>query len=232
MSHLPPRLRIILVDDQPLFRKALASLIDSQPDMQVVAQGESGPEALDLIRRHEPDLLVMDVQMPGGSGADGVRRVRAAGVTTPIVMLTISDEDDDLFDCIRAGADGYLLKNMRPEALFEDLRAAARGEAPVAPTMAHRLLEWFRAGGGPAPAGTETAPTVDPVLTRREAEILQLVAAGLSNKEIAARLVITEGTVKNHVHNSLEKLHLTNRVQAAAYAVRQGAPTRLPDEGR
>lgn len=230
MSHLPPRLRIILVDDQPLFRKALASLIDSQPDMQVVAQGESGPEALDLIRRHEPDLLVMDVQMPGGSGADGVRRVRAAGVTTPIVMLTISDEDDDLFDCIRAGADGYLLKNMRPEALFEDLRAAARGEAPVAPSMAGRLLEWFRTGGGPSSAGAgDAVPSVDPVLTRREAEILQLVAAGLSNKEIAARLVITEGTVKNHVHNSLEKLHLTNRVQAAAYAVRQGAPTHLPD---
>ena len=229
MAHLPPRLRIVLVDDQPLFRKALASLIDSQMDMQVVAQGEAGPEALALIREHNPDLAVMDVQMPGGSGADGVRAVRAAGITTPIVMLTISDEDDDLFDCIRAGADGYLLKNMRPEALFDDLRAAAHGDAPVAPSMAHRLLDWFRTGGGPATTADGPAP-VDPVLTRRESEILQLVAAGLSNKEIATRLVITEGTVKNHVHNSLEKLHLTNRVQAAAYAVRQGVPL-WPPEG-
>ena len=227
MSHLPPRLRVILIDDQPLFRKALASLVDSQMDMQVVAQGERGTDALPLIRAHEPDLVVMDVQMPGGSGADGVRSVRTAGVATPIVMLTISDDDEDLFDCVRAGADGYLLKNMRPEVLFDDLRSAARGEAPVAPAMAGRLLRWFREGGGPERAGTSAE--VDPVLTRREAEILQLIAAGLSNKEIAARLVITEGTVKNHVHNSLEKLHLSNRVQAAAYAVRQGVPVRLSE---
>ena len=136
-------------------------------------------------------------------------------------MLTVSEDDDDLFESIKAGANGYLLKNVRPEQLFEDLRGVMRGEAPIAPAVATKLLEALRTGGIPARGQPAAAPE-DSVLTRRESEILQLVAAGMSNKEIANELTITEGTVKNHVHNALEKLHLTNRVQAAAYAVRQG----------
>jgi DNA-binding NarL/FixJ family response regulator len=136
-------------------------------------------------------------------------------------MLTVSEDDDDLFSAIKAGANGYLLKNVRPEQLFEDLRGVMRGEAPIAPAVAGKLLEALRTGGIPV-RGASAQPASDSVLTRRESEILQHVANGLSNKEIANELTITEGTVKNHVHNALEKLHLTNRVQAAAYAVRQG----------
>ncbi len=220
MAHLPPKLRVLLVDDQPLFRRALATLISAQFDMTVVGEAESGRDALDKVRALHPDLVVMDVNMPGTSGVDGVTAIRGAGIATPIVMLTVSEDDDDLFSAIKAGANGYLLKNVRPEQLFEDLRGVMRGEAPIAPAVAGKLLEALRTGGIPVRGGAAAAS--DSILTRRESEILQLVANGLSNKEIANELTITEGTVKNHVHNALEKLHLTNRVQAAAYAVRQG----------
>jgi DNA-binding NarL/FixJ family response regulator len=212
---------VLVVDDQPLFRKALAGLVNAQLDMTVVGEADNGIEALERVRTAAPDVVVMDVNMPVAGGVDGVRAIRGAGFGTKIVMLTVSEEDDDLFDAIRAGANGYLLKNIRPEALFDDLRGVMRGEAPIAPAIAHKLLDALRDGPrrphAPAVLGEgETA------LTRRETEILQLVAGGLSNKEIASQLTITEGTVKNHVHNALEKLHLSNRTQAAAYTVAQG----------
>ncbi len=223
MAHLPPKLRVLLVDDQPLFRRALATLISAQFDMTVVGEGENGRDALEKVRALHPDLVVMDVNMPGASGVDGVNAIRGAGFATPIVMLTVSEDDDDLFESIKSGANGYLLKNVRPEDLFEQLRGVMRGEAPIAPAVASKLLDVLRAGGLPTRgAAAQAAGAGSMALTRRESEILQLVADGLSNKEIANELTITEGTVKNHVHNALEKLHLTNRVQAAAYAVRQG----------
>ena len=232
MAHLPPKLRVLLVDDQPLFRRALATLISAQFDMTVVGEGENGRDALEKVRALHPDLVVMDVNMPVASGVDGVNAIRGAGFATPIVMLTVSEDDDDLFESIKAGANGYLLKNVRPEELFEHLRGVMRGEAPIAPAVASKLLEALRTGGLPTRGPAVPAADLgDTALTRRESEILQLVAAGLSNKEIANALTITEGTVKNHVHNALEKLHLTNRVQAAAYAVRQGltSPENLRD---
>jgi two-component system nitrate/nitrite response regulator NarL len=220
VAHHPPKLRVLLVDDQALFRRALATLISAQFDMTVVGEAENGGDALDKVRAMHPDIVVMDVNMPGASGVEGVRAIRQAGFSTPIVMLTVSEEDEDLFESIKAGANGYLLKNVRPEQLFEDLRGVMRGEAPIAPAVASKLLDALRTGG--IPSRGQPAVIEDNVLTRRESEILQLVADGMSNKEIANQLTITEGTVKNHVHNALEKLHLTNRVQAAAYAVRQG----------
>ena len=229
MPHTPPTLRVLLVDDQPLFRKALAGLINAQLDMTVVGEADNGLDALERVRSTSPDVVVMDVNMPVAGGVEGVRAIRSAGFTTKIVMLTISEDDDDLFDAIRAGANGYLLKNIRPETLFEDLRGVARGEAPIAPGIAHKLLDALREG----PPRSRTAPTSaegEAALTRRETEILQLVAGGLSNKEIAAQLVITEGTVKNHVHNALEKLHHSNRTQAAAYTVAQGLALPRPGE--
>jgi DNA-binding NarL/FixJ family response regulator len=228
LSHQPPRLRILLVDDQPLFRKALASLIAGQFDFSVVGEASNGGEALDQVRNLSPDIVVMDVQMPGVDGIGGVKAIRGAGRDVPIIMLTISDDDDDLFRAIEAGANGYLLKNMRPEQIFEGIRGAAHGEAPIAGAVAGRLLEALRNGGVAPRRGATEMSAEEMSLTRREAEILQLIAAGLSNKEIATRLTITEGTVKNHVHHALEKLHLTNRVQAAAYAIRHG-DRRLPD---
>ncbi len=228
MPHTPPALRVLLVDDQPLFRKALAGLVNAQLDMTVVGEAANGLEALERVRQLTPDVVVMDVNMPGASGVEGVRAIRGAGFATRIVMLTVSEEDDDLFDAIRAGANGYLLKNIRPELLFEDLRGVMRGEAPIAPAMAHRLLDALREG--PRPAAAPAPREGDVALTRRETEILQLVAAGLSNKEIAGQLVITEGTVKNHVHNALEKLHLSNRTQAAAYTVARGLGAPRPPD--
>ncbi len=221
MPHTPPALRVLLVDDQALFRKALAGLVNAQLDMTVVGEADNGLDALDQVRSVNPDVVVMDVNMPIAGGVDGVKAIRDAGFATKIVMLTISEDDDDLFDAIRAGANGYLLKNIRPEILFEDLRGVMRGEAPIAPAIAHKLLDALREG--PRRPQTQAAPREgDIALTRRETEILQLVAAGMSNKEIANQLTITEGTVKNHVHNALEKLHLSNRTQAAAYTVAQG----------
>jgi DNA-binding NarL/FixJ family response regulator len=217
---LPPRLRLLLVDDQPLFRKALASLINGQFDMAVVGEASNGTEAVAQIRALAPDLVVMDVNMPGATGIDGVREARRSGIDIPIIMLTISDEDDDLFEAIKAGANGYLLKNLKPEQLFDGIRSAVRGEAPISPGIATRLLDAFRHDGPPSSFRAPEPGEGEMTLTRRESEILRYVATGLSNKEIAGRLTITEGTVKNHVHHALEKLHLTNRVQAAAYAVR------------
>ena len=229
MPHTPPALRVLLVDDQPLFRKALAGLVTAQLDMTVVGEADNGLDALARVRDTSPDIVVMDVNMPGSGGVDGVRAIRGAGFATKIVMLTVSEDDDDLFDAIRAGANGYLLKNIRPEILFDDMRGVMRGEAPIAPGIAHKLLDALR--DGPPRARAQVVPADgETTLTRRETEILQLVAAGLSNKEIAAQLVITEGTVKNHVHNSLEKLHLTNRTQAAAYTVAQGLAAPRPAE--
>ena len=221
MPHTPPSPRVLLVDDQPLFRKALAGLVNAQFDMTVAGEADDGLEALERVRTLSPDVVVMDVHMPVAGGVEGVRAIRGAGFATKIVMLTISEDDDDLFDAIRAGANGYLLKNIRPEVLFDDLRGVMRGEAPIAPGIAHKLLDALR-DGPPRPHAPAMPRDGDVALTRRETEILQLVAGGLSNKEIAGQLVITEGTVKNHVHNSLEKLHLTNRTQAAAYTVAQG----------
>jgi two-component system NarL family response regulator len=213
-------MKILLVDDQLLFRKGLRALLEAEEDIEIVSEASNGQEALDKVKAYRPDVVLMDVHMPGCDGIQGTRLIKADHPEVKIVMLTISDEDDDLFEAIKAGANGYLLKNLKPEQLFEGIRLAVHGEAPISPAIASRLLDAFRHGGPPS-AFRAPAPGEDEMeLTRREAEVLRYVAAGLSNKEIATRLTITEGTVKNHVHHALEKLHLTNRVQAAAYAVR------------
>ena len=221
-------IRILLVDDQPLFRKAIATLIDDQPDFSVVGEAENGLDGVEQARALQPDLVVMDVDMPVMNGVEAVKLIREQVPATKVVMLTVSEDEDDLFDAIRYGAHGYLLKDLRPEQLYDMLRSVMRNETPLSPAIAGRVLSalrgWGASGGtaaGPIrPAGSATPE--GPALTRREIEILQLVSEGLSNKEIGSRLSITEGTVKNHVHNALEKLHLENRIQAAAYVVRQG----------
>jgi two-component system, NarL family, nitrate/nitrite response regulator NarL len=216
--NTPSPTRILLAEDQPLFRTALATLIDEQPDFDVVGQAENGLQALELARELRPDLVLMDVEMPVMDGVAAVHLIHDELPGVRVVMLTISDSDDHLFDAIRFGADGYLLKDLRPETLYDMIRAVMRGETPLSPAIAGRLLRDVRERGP-----VHLAPTVEEQsLTRREIETLQFVANGLSNKEIGVRLSITEGTVKNHVHNALEKLQLENRIQAAAYVVRQG----------
>jgi len=213
-------IRVLLVDDQPLFRTAIATLIESQPDLSVVGEAENGLVGVERAKELRPDLVVMDVEMPVMDGVEATRLIREQLPDTKVLMLTVSESEDHLFQAIKFGAHGYLLKDLRPEQLFDMIRGVMRGESPISPTVAGLLLSELR---GTARGRTE-APTATaaPPITSRELEILQLAAEGLSNKQIARRLSITEGTVKNHVHNSLEKLHLENRIQAASYILRQG----------
>ncbi len=210
-------LRVLLVDDQLLFRKGIRALLEEAEGFEVVGEAANGAEGHERCRATTPDVVLMDVHMPVCGGIEATRRIKAERPHTKIVMLTVSDVDDDLFEAIKAGADGYLLKDLRPEELFEMLRGVMRGETPISPPIAGKLLGEFRKG-----TWRETKQGAGSELTVREKEILQFVADGLSNQEIAAKLYIVEGTVKNHLHNILEKLHLQNRVQAAAFAIREG----------
>jgi DNA-binding NarL/FixJ family response regulator len=219
-------IRILLVDDQPLFRKAIATLIDEQPDMTVVGEAENGLDGVEQARALDPDLVVMDVEMPVMDGVQAVALLQDQAPRAKVIMLTVSESEDFLFEALRNGADGYLLKDLRPDQLYDMLRSVMRDEAPISPAIAGRLLKELR-GRDPAVRPAASDRDAGPGLTRREVEILQLVADGLSNKEIGTQLSITEGTVKNHVHNALEKLHLENRIQAAAYVVRQGLGHRV-----
>jgi two-component system nitrate/nitrite response regulator NarL len=217
-------IRILLADDTALFRTAIAELVDAQDGLEVVGEAENGLEAVEKARGLKPDVVVMDVEMPVMDGVQATRLIREQIPGVKVVMLTVSESDDHLFDAIRFGAQGYLLKDLRPAELYELIRAVMRNEPPLSPAIAGRLLGQIRDGSSPLsslPPGAGERPEA-PALTRRELEVLQLVADGLSNKEIATNLFITEGTVKNHVHNALEKLQLENRTQAAAYIVRQG----------
>jgi two-component system nitrate/nitrite response regulator NarL len=221
-------IRILLVDDMPLFRHAIATLIADQPNLKVVGEAENGLHAIEMARALKPDLIVMDVEMPTMDGVEATRRIRDEMPGVKVVILTVSEADDPLFDAIRYGAHGYLLKDLRPEQLYELIRAVMRNETVLSPAIAGRLMREFREG---MPSRRTVLPEEDgPVLTRREIQIMHLVSQGLSNKEIGVRLSITEGTVKNHVHNALEKLQLENRIQAAAYVVRHGLGVRMAEE--
>jgi len=217
-----PPTRILLVDDQPLFRGAIASLLNGEPDLTVVGEAENGLDGVEKAAVLRPDLVLMDVEMPLMNGVEATRRIREQQPATKVVVLTVSESDEHVFEAIRIGAHGYLLKDLRPEQLFDMVRSVLRNETPLSPAIAGRLVAEFREGGAATKVTSPERPAEEPSITPRELEILQLVAEGLSNREIGKRLWITEGTVKNHVHNALEKLHLSNRIQAAAYIVRQG----------
>ena len=220
-------MRVLLVDDHALFRKGLASLIGPLEDMEVVGEAGDGREALERARELMPDLILMDIQMPGWDGLKATRLIKEEMPYVKIVMLTVSDDDKDLFEAIKQGAQGYLLKNIEPEELFEMLRGVYRGEAPISGLTAARILDEFA-----RLAEKETwVPSPGESLTPREREVLQLVAQGATNKEIASQLFIAENTVKNHLRNILAKLHLQNRAQATAYALREGLIGARSSEG-
>jgi two-component system nitrate/nitrite response regulator NarL len=220
-----PHLRILLVDDHILFRKGLASLLDSQSDFEVIGEAGDGLEGLEKAKALRPDLILMDVTMPRCNGAEATRLITQQVLGAQVVMLTVSEDDADLFAAIRAGAMGYLLKSMKPDELFAHLRGLGQGEAPISRLMAAKLLREFARSSGEPPA----PPRLDPAeLTDREREVLTLIARGLTNREIGEKLHIAENTVKNHVRSILEKLHLANRAQAAAYAVQAQLK---PDQG-
>lgn len=220
--------RILLVDDQPLFRGAIATLLANQPDMVVVGEAENGLIGVEQARALRPDLVILDVDMPVMNGVEAARLIREQVLDVKVIMLTVSDVEHHVVDTLRHGAHGYLLKDLRPEQLYDMIRSVMRDETPISPRVAGPLLRGLRDDG----ARQVSVPATEDVdsLTQRELEILRLVAEGLSNKEIARQLSITEGTVKNHVHHALEKLHMDNRIQAAGYVIRQGlgAPNEEP----
>lgn len=208
------RLRLLLVDDHALVREGLASLLSYQGDMTVVGEAEDAEGALAQARALRPDVVLMDVELPGEDGVAATRQLKLELPEVAVVMLTVRDDSPTLFEAIKAGAQGYLVKNVRAHELLEQLRAVARGEAAISRRLAARILEEVR--GETEPAGPEEA------LTAREMEVLELVVARLSNAEIAERLAISEHTVKNHMKSILGKLHFQNRSQAAAYGVARG----------
>ena len=212
-------MRILLADDHALFRDGVASLLTAWGH-EVVGQASDGAAAIEMVDRLEPDVVLMDVAMPGTGGLDATRRISAAHPGIAIVMLTASEDIEDLFAAIKAGARGYLLKNLESADLRGMLAAVARGEAAITPAIAGRILTEL-ARPEPAPVGA-TARTDPDRLTERELDVLRLVVAGMRNKEIAAALGISENTAKFHLRNILDKLHAQNRAEVVARAMREG----------
>lgn len=209
-------LTVIVADDHGLFRQGLVGLMSTRPDLvTVVGQAATGRQAVEMAKALEPDLVLMDISMPDGTGLQATRAIRQELGNTAVVMLTASDEDDHLQEAVQLGAAGYLLKSLDSEELFDLIAGVARGEAAITRTMAARLLKGL-ASSHDAPAHAED------MLTEREIEVLRLVAQGVSNPEIAQTLFITVNTVKTHLRNILDKLQLENRTQAATYAVQKG----------
>ena len=209
-------MKVMLVDDQPLIRNGIASLLRSRGH-EVVAEANDGQEALGLVDESSPDLILMDIQMPGMGGLEATRLIKTQYPDTKIVMLTVSDDENNLFEAVKSGAHGYLLKDLEPPQFFEALDATDRGEAVIPTRLAGNLLTEFRSKSRQV---DETEP--GDALSPREQEVLDLVSQGLTNKEVAQRLYISENTVKYHMKNILDKLHLQNRSQVIAWAARHG----------
>ncbi len=207
-------LRLVLVDDHALFREGLISLLSFQDDFTVVGEAEDAEGALSQARALEPDIVLMDIELPGEDGVTATQRLTMEIPAVTVVMLTVHGDSQTLFEAIKAGAQGYLIKNVRSRELLEQLSGLARGEAAISRRIDTRILEEIR--GQTDPFGP------DEKLTAREMEVLELVTARLSNAEITERLVISEHTVKNHMKSILSKLHLHDRHQAAAYGVALG----------
>lgn len=207
-------IRVLIVDDHVIVRSGIRALLATEADIEVVAEAQDGQEALEKIRRFRPDVVLLDLLMPRMDGIEVTRRVVAENVPSRILILTSFAADDKVFPAIKAGALGYLLKDTGPQELVGAIRQVYRGESSLSPAIARKVLQELS-----RPA--DRPPTLDP-LTERELEVLQVVAQGKSNQEIAETLVISEATVRTHVSNILSKLHLASRTQAALYALREG----------
>ena len=211
-------IRVLIADDSPLFRRGLIVVLGTEDDIEVVAEAENGEDAIAKAEETAPDVVLMDVRMPRVNGIDAARRIKDGSPATKIIMLTVSDEDDDLYEAIKAGANSYLLKEVSVEEVPEAIRAVIHGQSLISPSMASKLLSEYTSL---ARRAEEKQQFPSPGLTTRELEVLKLVARGRSNREIGEELYISENTVKNHVRNILEKLHLHSRMEAVIYAVRE-----------
>jgi two-component system NarL family response regulator len=211
-----PAIRVLVVDDQELFRRGLTMLLSVEPDITIVGEAGDGATAAGLAAATAPDIVLMDVRMPKLSGIEAITAVRNAAPAARIVMLTVSDEEADLYEAIKGGASGYLLKDASTDEVAQAVRVVADGQSLISPSMAMKLLDEFK-----QMSRTDRSQPTTPRLTERELEVLRLVAQGLNNREIAKQLFISENTVKNHVRNILEKLQLHSRMEAVMYAVRE-----------
>jgi DNA-binding NarL/FixJ family response regulator len=216
-SRSPETLRVLLVDDHDLFRTGLRNLLEEQ-SVQVVGEAADGAQAIRMVRELAPDVVVMDLNMPGISGVEATRQVTTLAPLTRVVVLTISDQDDDVMNAILAGACGYLMKDSSIQDLMQGISAAAVGESLISPHIASKVLQRVRATG----TSEADAALIRAELSDRELEVLKLIANGKDNAHIAAELHISPKTVKNHISNILMKLQIDNRIQAAVYAVRSG----------
>ncbi len=214
MSQEKP-IRVLIADDHPIVRRGLGSLINIRTDMELVGEAVDGVEAVDKARLLKPDVILLDLMMPRQGGLEAINEIKRENPEARILVLTSFADDDKVFPVIKAGALGYLLKDSPPETLIQAIHDVCRGESSLHPTIARKLIRELNQPAANLP------PTEEP-LTRREMEVLRLVARGLSNQEIATELVISEGTVRIHVSNILSKLHLANRTQATLYALQEG----------
>ena len=206
---------VMIVDDHAMVRHGASGYLEAQPDIEVVAEAESGEEAVRLAREHVPHVVLMDLVMPGMDGVEATRKVKDVSPRSQIIVLTSYHQDEHIFPALQAGAISYLLKDVKARELVEAIRRAAQGEATLHPRVAARVIEAFRAGDL-----DQSSPFT--ALTERELDVIKLIARGLTNHKIAEELVISEGTVKGHVSNILSKLHLADRTQAAVYAWQKG----------
>lgn len=211
-SSYSQKTRIMLVDDHPMLRRGLRDLLSMEEDLLPVAEAGSGQEALELVKQHELDLILLDLNMPGMDGIETIHALRAASVDTRIVIFSVSDDHDDVIEALREGADGYLLKDIEPEELIEQIRLAAQGQMALSTELTQVLAQAIRS----RPVSSQAHPSM---LTKREKDVLKLIAKGKSNKMIARNLDIAEGTVKVHVKRLLSKLGMRSRTEAAVWVV-------------
>lgn len=214
---------VVVVDDHPLYREGVVTVLEAMGDVEVVGEASDGESALEVVRRTAPAVVLMDLHMPGLNGIEATRRLLEVAPDTAVLVLTMVEGEESVFAAMRAGARGYLLKGADRAEIERAVRTVAAGEVVFSPAVANRVLGWFRSGGGP---GDRLAPF--PELTDREREVLDLVARGLTNAEIARRLVVSDKTVRNHVSNVFAKLHVSDRAGAVARARDAGlgaAPT-------
>jgi len=211
-------IRVLIVDDHPVVRAGLANVLGAESDIDIVGEAKDGMEAIDKALELQPDVILMDILMPGCSGVEAMIAIREKLPTTLVVMLTLSEREEDLFQAVRFGARGYLLKSTSIDDILAAIRQVAEGQAILSPYIAGKLLDEFR------------KPFPDVLLSPREMEVLILVGKGLTNYQIAEKLTITQGTVKNYLQRIIDKLHLGNRAEAMAYALRRGLVDRATKE--